>query len=249
MTAIEKDEKLTANEKYEKLTTRTIQKLSELQPGDHIRVQGEGGGGSFASHSTSTSTSSSTSGSGKTNGKKGAYTHHLLVVSVIDEKSIQVIHHVKDRRVREVTKFYKPEQITVLDYDSKYTGQGAVKRARSIGKGFAEYKLATNNCEHFVTEARTGEKISNQVSSTAVGGVAGGAVGIAVGTAGGASAGVLVGAGIGSVVPIAGTIIGGVIGGFVGGVLGFFALGAAGAGAGTAGGLKVANRKKKKEKK
>ena len=244
---------MTANEKYEKLTTRTIQKLSELQPGDHIRVQGEGGGGSFASHSTSTSTSSSstsesTSGSGKKKGKSGAYTHHILVVSVTDEKSIQVIHHVKDRSVSEVTKRYKPEQITVLDYDSKYTGQEAVERARDIGKSFAEYNLATNNCEHFVTEARTGEKISIQVSSTAIGGVAGGAAGVTVGTAGGAGAGVAVGAIIGSVVPVAGTIVGGVIGGFVGGGIGFLALGGAGIITGIVGGLKVANLKRKKKK-
>ena len=205
---------MTAIEKYEKRTTRTIQELSELRPGDHIRVQGEGGGGSLSTSTStsSSSTSESTSGSGK---QKGAYTHHLLVVSVIDKKNIQVIHHVKDRRVREVIKYYKPEQITVLDYDSKYTGQEAVIRARSIGKSFAEYNVATNNCEHFVTEARTGEKISIMVSFTVAGGLAGGAAGVAVGT--------LVGAAIGSVVPIAGTIIGGVIGGYVGGGIGFLA--------------------------
>ena len=235
---------MTATEKYEKLTTRTIKKLSELRPGDHIRVQGEGGG---ASHSTSTSTSSSDYG--KTKGKSGAYTHHLLVVSVIDEKSIEVIHHVKEVGICGVTKRYKPEQITVLDYDSEYTGQEAVKRARFIRINGGKYNLATNNCEDFVTVVRTGEKLSDQVVSTAVGGVTGGTI-VKVGTVGtvgtvGASAGMVVGATIGTALfPIAGTIvggaIGGAIGGFFGGILGLAAV---------AGGLKAANSKKEKEKK
>ena len=42
-----------------------------------------------------------------------------------------------------------------------YTGQEAIARARE--RMDQSYKLLTSNCEHFVTEARTGKKQSIQV--------------------------------------------------------------------------------------
>ena len=45
---------------------------------------------------------------------------------------------------------YRLDKITVLDYDSPYTGEKAIQR------------LVFSDCEHFVTEVRTGEKVSIQ---------------------------------------------------------------------------------------
>ena len=49
----------------------------------------------------------------------------------------------------------------MLDYDCPYTGQEAIARVRE--RMDQSYKLLTSNCEHFVTEARTGQEQSNQV--------------------------------------------------------------------------------------
>ena len=87
------------------------------------------------------------------------YYHHMLVVKVVDESQIQVIHKVS--KVVEEVLTLKPEDITVLDYDCAYTGQEAIDRARQhIGEDF---NLLWSNCEHFVTEMRTGTAQSIQV--------------------------------------------------------------------------------------
>ena len=124
-------------------TAKTIDSLYELQPGDHIRVNGD------------------VCSSGK-----AIYTHHMLVVKVLSDSMIKIIHKTSDRRVVEEAKHYRPEDITVLDYECQYTGQEAITRARErIGEG---YNLLRSNCEHFVTEVKTGVAQSVQVRDTVV---------------------------------------------------------------------------------
>ena len=74
----------------------------------------------------------------------------------------------------EEVKRYRPEDIEVLDYECQYTGQKAITRARErIGE---DYNLFWSNCEHFVTEVKTGVARSVQVHDAVVTGA-----GIAVG--------------------------------------------------------------------
>ena len=157
---------------------------------------------------------------------------------MINKKSILVIHKTNDNVVEEEREC-SPRNVTVLDYHSQYTGEQAICRARDMmGE---EYSLSMGNCEHFVTEARTGEKQSYQVQGAVVAGVAGGTVGAGAGVAVGIGGGALVGASIGSIVPVAGTAVGGVVGAIIGGVVGFSTGAAAGGTAGAAGGVKRAN--------
>ena len=140
-------------------TARFIDSLCELKPGDHIRVKGQ-----FADSS---------------NLGLEIYTHHMLVVCVVSDTKIRVIHN-DDRGVVEEVKCYNPEQITVLNYESIYTGEKAVKRARDrIGK---DYSFFTYNCEHLVTEVRTGRRQSLQLQGAVVEAV-GAAVAVGVGVA------------------------------------------------------------------
>ena len=118
---------------------RKIRMLKELNPGDHIQIPGGGG-------------ISSSSG--------GIYNHHLLVVAVINNRQIWVIHKTENGVVEEVNE-YKPEEITVLDYNCRYSGDEAIRRARAMPT--SSYDLLENNCEHFVFKARTGVKQSEQV--------------------------------------------------------------------------------------
>ena len=121
---------------YLECTTRKISSLQELKPGDHIAVMGTYMKGFIT------------------------YKHHLLVVEVVNDK-IVAIHKKIDVSVVEGTVDYRADEITVLDYDCPYTGQEVIARARErMDQG---YKLLTSNCEHFVTEARTGKKQSIQV--------------------------------------------------------------------------------------
>ena len=138
---------------------------------------------------------------------------------MINKKSILVIHKTNDNVVEEEREC-SPRHVTVLDYHSQYTGQQAIRRARDMmGE---EYSLSMGNCEHFVTEARTGEKQSHQVQGAVVAGVAGGTVGAGAGVAAGIVGGALIGASTGSIVPVAGTTVGGVVGAINGGVVGLF---------------------------
>ena len=120
---------------YLECTTRKISSLQELKPGDHIAVMETCMEGIIT------------------------YKHHLLVVEVVNDKIVAI--HKKASVVVEGTVDYGADEITVLDYDCPYTGKEAIARARErMDQG---YSLLTSNCEHFVTEARTGQKQSIQV--------------------------------------------------------------------------------------
>ena len=121
---------------YLECTTRKISSLQELKPGDHIAAMRTSLRGTVS------------------------YKHHMLVVEIVNDK-IVAIHKKIDVSVVEGTVYYGADEITVLDYDCPYTGQEAIARARErMDQG---YNLVTSNCEHFVTEARTGKKQSIQV--------------------------------------------------------------------------------------
>ena len=261
---------------YSDFTTRSIKSITELKPGDHIRVPGTGNKSlssfsSISSYSTSTfptstststvstsrlpaSTSCGSSSRGhhesdelpepkhleKCEGK--TYTHHLLFVKVVKEKFVEVIHKVKFHNIIRELKWYRPEDITVLDYKSTYTGEYAVTRAKEMKKRGEKYHATKANCEHFVAEVRTGKKQCFQIRNVAaVGAVGGGAGAVGIG-AGGAGVGALIGGGIGSVFPVVGTLIGAGVGGTIGGAIGAVLGLAAGGAGGAVGGFKRANR-------
>ena len=196
-------------------------------------------GGIFGYGSKSKTGSEGKCGSKSKIGSEGKLiTHHLLVIKVINKKRNLVIHKT-DENVVEEERECSPRHVTVLDYDSQYTGEQAIRRARDMmGE---EYSLSMGNCEHFVTEARTGEKQSYQVTGAIVAGVAGGTVGAGAGVTAGIVGGALVGASTGSIVPVAGTTMGGVVGAIIVGVVGLFTGAAAGGTAGAAGGVKIMN--------
>ena len=247
---------------YSGFTTHSIGSVTRLKPGDHIRVPGIGNK-SFSSTShfselpASRLPTSTTRGSRRShhesdelaepkypeNCEGKSYTHHLLVVKVVKRKFIEVIHKVKNDNIIRELKWYKPEDITVLDYESTYTEENAVTRAKKMMKDGEEYHATKANCEHFVTEVRTGEKQCYQLRNVAaVGAVGGGAGALGVGGAG-AGVGALIGGGIGSFFPLVGTLIGAGVGGTIGGAVGAFLGLAAGGAGGAAGGIKRANRK------
>lgn len=109
-------------------------------------------------------------------GKYKSYYHHLLVSEVINKSSIKVIH--KTNEVKEDVRSHEPKDIWLLDYSSEYTGEEAIRRARErLGEG--KYNPVTANCEHFVTEVRTGKAQSTQIQKAMlymIGGSAGGAL-------------------------------------------------------------------------
>ena len=78
-------------------TPKTIDSLYHLQPGDHIRVNGD-----------------------LCSSGNALYTHHMLVVNVLSDSMITIIH--KIRNVVEEVKCYRPEEITVLDYKCHWAG-------------------------------------------------------------------------------------------------------------------------------
>ena len=136
---------------------------------------------------------------------------HLLVIEVVDANNVCVIHKL-DSGVVEETKPYHPSEIKVYRYRTPYDGDEIIRRARSMRRDGFSY--GTSNCEHFVMEARTGRKQSDQVSKTLAGAGVGGFV--AAGTAAGAIFG-----GVGSVPGAAvGAVVGIVVGGFGGGLFG-----------------------------
>lgn len=108
-------------------------------------------------------------------GKYRSYYHHLLV-SEVNKDSIKVIH--KTNEVKEQVKSHEPKDIWLLEYSSEYTGAAAIRRARErLGEG--KYNPVTANCEHFVTEVRTGKAQSIQVQKATgcmLAGSAGGAL-------------------------------------------------------------------------
>ena len=199
---------------------RSINRLSELKPGDHIRVPPRGRGKS----------------------DKYGYTHHMLVVRVIDEKTIEVIHNTLECGVLQESLTYRPESITVLQYWSTHTGDQAVNRAKErIGD---KYNLLTKNCEHVVFEVRKGKKESKQVKAAAAGGAVGGGAGVVGAGGAGVGIGALIGGAIGSIVPFGGTVAGAFLGGVIGGGIGAVVGGGGGATGGGFLNLRRINRKK-----
>ena len=142
----------TNSETYLSCTAKRIESLWELKPGDHIRVRGELG--EFLETYSA---------------DLRIYTHHMLVVKVLSESRIQVVHKRKDRGVVVETVRYKPEKIDVLVYECPYDGDKAIERARE--RMDQDYSLWRGNCEHFVTEVKTGRKQSVQVQTAVKAGV------------------------------------------------------------------------------
>ena len=115
-------------------TAKSITSLYDLGPGDHI----------------------------KTNGI--FIDHHMIVVKVISEDRIRIIHKRKDQEaVVEEEVSYRPEDLTLLVYDSPFSAVEIVRRAHE--KMGENYNLVLANCEHFVTEVRTGRAVSLQVET------------------------------------------------------------------------------------
>ena len=91
------------------------------------------------------------------------YTHHMLVVRVDINKGILVVHKTYDKGAVIEYVRYQPVDVTRLVYDFRYTGRRAIMRAYyRLGES---YDLISRNCEHFVTEVRTGAKQSIQVQN------------------------------------------------------------------------------------
>ena len=88
----------------------------------------------------------------------------MIVVKVISEDRIRIIHKRKDQEpVVEEEVSCRPDDLTLLVYDSPFSGVEIVRRARErIGQS---YNLVFANCEHFVTEVRTGRAVSLQVET------------------------------------------------------------------------------------
>ena len=122
------------------MARRRISQLSDLNEGDHICVNG----------CICT--------------EKNIYEHHLLVVRVVNDTTIQVIHINAQEGVVEDYKNFNPSDITVLDYNSLYHGSEAIARARNkLGQ---KYHLINYNCEHFVYDVRNEKPQSWQVRDT-----------------------------------------------------------------------------------
>ncbi len=159
---------------------RRISSLQDLKPGDHIKYD------CILQEKKK---------------KILAAMHHALVVNVENDAQLMVIHN-DGQNVEEELMTIDPNYITVVDYDCVYSGIEAIKRARKrLGDS---YNFFSDNCEHFVTWARTGKGESKQVKKGTGAGL--------VGLAGGAVAG----AAIGSFVPVVGTVAGGIVGGALG---------------------------------
>ena len=125
-------------------TTKHVSSFSQLSPGDHIS---EPLFEPFARH-------------------------HMLVVRVIDDNTLLVIEKGKGKgrgnTVVEREKTYSNPAysgLVLFVYDSDencYSAEKAIANARSK-LGSKDYDLFKNNCEHFVTWAKTGKGVSAQV--------------------------------------------------------------------------------------
>jgi len=154
-------------------TARRVRSLSELRPGDHI---------SF--------------------GRRGYY-HHALVLRVTTteivilsltnpsaEPGLGILFSSVSKsyeygktgaRVQEekmtLAEFTK-EVVYVYDYGGKCSpAEVVIRRAEAVARGeipWDDYHLTNNNCEHFATWCKTGEKYSKQVDvATTIGAVFG----------------------------------------------------------------------------
>ena len=81
---------------YSDRTTRRIDRLTELKPGDHILVPANKSSGIRSTHNHS--------GSDKERRECSRNTHHLLVVKPIDQTHVRVIHTATEEGVREEIK-------------------------------------------------------------------------------------------------------------------------------------------------
>ena len=115
-------------------TAKSITSLNDLQCGDHIKAHGL------------------------------IYDHHMIVVAVVSETSLIVIHKRKNpEAVAEEEVDATPSELTLLVYESLYSREEIIQRARQrIGQ---DYHLLYANCEHFVTEVRTGSAVSLQIET------------------------------------------------------------------------------------
>ena len=131
---------------------KTIYHLSELKPGDHIKVN------------------------------RDKYDHHLLVVKAVSDEKVHVIHYGggdEGPRIRfkwpptrpdmgmivEEECGINPGKVTVLTFKDPpatlYSPEEAFERARTR-LGERRWELFTNNCEHLVNWAFTGVACSSQ---------------------------------------------------------------------------------------
>ena len=74
-------------------------------------------------------------------------------------------------REKSLSAFAKGRECSVDDYvEQKFSPTETVRRARSqIGRRKGEYNLATNNCEHFARECKSGKSESKQVQKVVAG--------------------------------------------------------------------------------
>lgn len=139
----------------------------------------------------------------------GYYSHHMMVVEVIDSSHVRVIHYtgvcedatkaaVAEALMTAISSTSSGQSeiieekveinlgnatVELLRYAhgvALYTGAEAIKRARSR-LNEKQYNLATNNCECFINWAITGKSESGQVNKAV--GMAAVGVGLAVGVA------------------------------------------------------------------
>ena len=124
------------------------------------------------------------------------YCHHMLVVRVMDDTTLQVIHYSGDSEGAsrgsviasstvassgscraaqvlegEVDMDPESEKVELLEYSegvALYTGHNAIYRAREK-VGEQDYNLFFNNCESFVNWAITNKTVSGQGQKAAVG--------------------------------------------------------------------------------
>ncbi len=150
---------------------RKISFLHELKPGDHVKYNRT-----------------------LQNSKKKTLTalHHALVVRIENNAQMMVIHN-SGKEVEEKLVEMDASYIIVLDYECVFSGAQAIARARTrLGDG---YSMLRNNCEHFVTWARTGKAESQQVKegygAGLIGFTSGAVTGAAFGTVGIVAGGVL----------------------------------------------------------
>lgn len=124
---------------------KTITRLDELKPGDHIRAPCVS--------------------------KSGTY-HHMLVEDSSSD-SVRVSHNTgytdgvqTGQRLR-----LNPRDVEVLEYKhlprgaKTYSGHEAIERAHSDRTSGADYSLLSNNCEHYVNRAKMGKSRSTQVET------------------------------------------------------------------------------------
>ncbi len=124
--------------------------------------------------------------------RRAGYYHHMLVVRVMDDTTLQVIHYSGDSGGAsrgsvvvsstvassevlegEVDVFPERQTVELLEYPEgvalyMYTGHRAIRRARDK-VGEQEYNFFINNCDSFVNWVITNKKVSGQGQKAAVG--------------------------------------------------------------------------------